>query len=171
ELTGESLELTHQAIAFRPDRDCSAHVAYVPEVPEERRHPRDVVGMNAAAEESLADDLGVWARLLELEACLAVPERNIDRAPVEFEIVFAVRCRIAREVVDARLLRFRPETLAAHVASHRGEDCCLQVGGYRRAADDGDEQEDEQTDAVSSQRGAEDLFRRAHTADRGIPHR
>src|SRR5262249_29742016 len=90
ELTGESLELTHQAIAFRPDRDCSAHVAYVPEVPEERRHPRDVVGMNAAAEESLADDLGVWARLLELEACLAVPERNIDRAPVEFEILFAV---------------------------------------------------------------------------------
>src|SRR5215475_6735283 len=119
--------------------------------------------MNAAAEESLADDLGVLLRLLELEARLAVAERDLDRPPVELEILLAVRRRVTRELVDARLLRLRPETLAAHVASHRAENRGPEVGRGDRAADDRDEQQDEQHDAVARHHGAEMLARGAHS--------
>ncbi len=170
QLTGESLELADQPIALCPERDRAGHVAHVPEVPEQRCHLRDVIGMDAAAQESLADDLEVRVRLLELEARLAVTERNIDRPPVELEILFVVRCRVASEVVDARLLRLRPESLAAHVASHRVEDRGSEVGRDDRAADDRDEQHDQQNDTVTRHHGAEELVRRAHATDCDIPH-
>src|SRR5262249_17973996 len=67
-----SLELGDQPIALAPQRDGAPHVAHLPEVPEQRRHSRDVVGMIAAAEEPLPDDVGVRLSLLEFEARLAV---------------------------------------------------------------------------------------------------
>lgn len=89
-----------------PDVDGARHVRHAPEVHEERDQPRDVVGVDAALQESCSCRVEIGLGPVERETCAPVAERDRHRRAERLPVERVMRRRIALQAMDGGLLSF-----------------------------------------------------------------
>jgi hypothetical protein len=117
EAAGDGGQSDELAIGGPPELDRARDVRRAAQAAEDHGHRVDVVGMVASRDQALGDDVRIGMRALELAARAAIAERDRDeRLEADERASVAVGRLVER--VDGRLLRLRPEALAADVGPH-----------------------------------------------------
>src|ERR1700684_4572705 len=111
QFTTQALQSIDESVALRPNLNCLRDMAHFSTMPEQNRHPIDVVGIVPPLKQTDADEVHVRDRPLQFQARLFVTEGNQESLLIGLEVALRARGRIQKQLPDCLFLRLRPKTL------------------------------------------------------------
>jgi len=141
-VTAEPVEREDHAVGGGPMADGDVEVAEAAEVLEQPDHPRQVIGVISALQESDASRIRVRFGLLKREPRRMIGQRNGDGCTILAEEFFLAGVGIKTEKIDGVFLALRPLAFAADIGANRRQGVEAAAGNQRLDENHDDERPD-----------------------------